>query len=384
MQIVHVNLPHQPYKVIFSENGIDTIGELLVTDFIQFRDLKRKVLIVSNPEIFQYYGQRVVESLEKSGFQVSSLLIDAGEQFKTFSSIQKIYNAALEHRLERSSTIIALGGGVVGDLAGFAASTWLRGISLVQIPTSLLSMVDSAIGGKTGVNHPQGKNLIGTFYQPNLVIVDRNVLSTLPSREFRSGLAEVIKYGVIWDADLFKELETAESLQQKTIQPQLLKLILTLSCQAKADIVVRDEKESDFGLRILLNYGHTVGHAIESITNYRQYTHGEAVALGMIAAGEIAVASGWWNRTAAQRQLALIEKVGLPTSIPKTLEIERILETIALDKKVKNGKVRFILPTGIGKAEITEQVNIELITQCLLKMQSSNSTSSNNSNFAFV
>ena len=384
MQIVHVNLPHQPYKIIFSPGSIDTVGELLITDLFQLRDLEQKVLIVSNPEIFQHYGQRVVKSLEKFGFNVSSIAIDAGEQFKTFASIEKIYNAALEHRLERSSTIIALGGGVVGDLAGFAASTWLRGINLVQIPTSLLSMVDSAIGGKTGFNHPQGKNLIGTFYQPNLVIVDRDVLSTLPSREFRSGLAEIIKYGVIWDADLFKQLEFADSLQPTKIHQELLEFMLTSSCQAKADIVVRDEKESDFGLRVLLNYGHTIGHAIESITNYCQYTHGEAVALGMVAAGDIAVASGWWTRGEAQRQRTLIKKAGLPTSIPKIIEITRILDKITLDKKVKNGKVRFILPTGIGKAEITEQVNAEFTIQCLLKMQSSNSPSLNNSSLAFV
>ncbi len=245
-------------------------------------------------------------------------------------------------------------------------------------------MVDSAIGGKTGVNHPQGKNLIGTFYQPNLVIVDRNVLSTLPYKEFRSGLAEIIKCGVIWDADLFEQLEAVDSLQPKKIQQEFLDLIVTRSCQVKADIVVRDEKESDFGLRILLNYGHTIGHAIESITNYRQYTHGEAVALGMIAAGEIAVASGWWTRTEAQRQRILIEKACLPTSLPKTIKIARILSAITLDKKVKNGKVRLVLPTGIGKAKITEQVDVELITQCLLKMQSYSSQKIENSSLVFV
>lgn len=324
---------------------------------------------MSNSTIFQIYGQRAITSLKQAGFEVTNCTLPNGERYKTLASVQKIYNAALESRLERSETLVALGGGVIGDITGFAAATWLRGVNLVQVPTSLLAMVDAAIGGKTAVNHPQGKNLIGAFHQPRLVVIDPEVLQTLPTREFRAALAEVIKYGVIWDADLFHHLEAALNLGQLCyLQPELLQLILKRSCQAKADIVAQDEKEAN--LRALLNYGHTIGHALESKTCYRQFNHGEAVVLGMVAAGEIAVVSGWWFTKEAQRQLALIQKAGLPTLVPTTLEISAILEALTLDKKVQNGLVRFVLPTQVGAAHVTDQVPLNLVAQTLLKLQS--------------
>ncbi|MGK7924140.1 MAG: 3-dehydroquinate synthase, partial [Spirulina sp.] len=253
---------------------------------------------------------------------------------------------------------------------GFAASSWLRGVNFIQMPTSLLAMVDAAIGGKTGVNHPQGKNLIGAFYQPRLVAIDPLVLKTLHPREFRAGMAETIKYGIIWDADLFERLEAADRLNSyHFIDKELLQIILQRSCQAKAEVVSKDEKEA--GLRAILNYGHTIGHAVESLTGYRRINHGEAVGIGMVAAGEIALQLGMWSDRDAERQNTLIEKTGLPTKIPADLEADAILETLKSDKKVKDGKVRFILPDRIGSVSISDRVGEEevrnAIANCLEK-----------------
>ena len=253
-------------------------------------------------------------------------------------------------------------------MTGFAAATWLRGINFVQVPTSLLAMVDASIGGKTGVNHPKGKNLIGAFYQPRLVLIDPQVLKTLPVREFRAGMAEVIKYGVIWDADLFGQLEAAESLDELgSLKEELLIKILRCCCQAKVDVVTKDEKEA--GLRAILNYGHTIGHAIESLTGYEKINHGEAVAMGMVAAGKIATRLHLWSDREAERQDVLIEKAGLPTKIPANLEERDIIDALQADKKVKAGKVRFILPQQIGKVIITDQVPAEIIRDVLLDLR---------------
>ncbi|NJK40144.1 MAG: 3-dehydroquinate synthase, partial [Oscillatoriales cyanobacterium SM2_3_0] len=236
MASIPVNLGEKSYNVAIAPGYLDQLGHLL-----QPLNLGQKVLLVSNPEIFNHYGERAITSLTQEGFQVAHCLLPAGELYKTPETLQIIYNSALEHRLERSSTLIALGGGVVGDMTGFAAATWLRGIHLVQVPTSLLAMVDAAIGGKTGVNHPQGKNLIGAFHQPKQVVIDPTVLKTLPEREFRAGMAEVIKYGVIWDGDLFTQLELSEDLSSMgAISDALLQLLLHRSCQSKAKVVSQD------------------------------------------------------------------------------------------------------------------------------------------------
>jgi 3-dehydroquinate synthase len=259
--------------------------------------------------------------------------------------------------------MVALGGGVIGDMTGFAAATWLRGINFVQVPTTLLAMVDASIGGKTGVNHPQGKNLIGAFYQPKLVLIDPEVLKSLPVREFRAGMAEVIKYGVIWDAELFKQLEDSDNLASfSQIDGQLLQTIITKSCQAKADVVSKDEKEA--GLRAILNYGHTIAHGIESLTGYTKINHGEAVAMGMVAAGAIAVKLGMWTEAENQRQTALIAKAGLETQIPP-LNPDQMIEMLTADKKVKDGKVRFILPTAIGQVTISDRVTPSMVREVL-------------------
>jgi len=361
--IIHVDVPQQPYDIKIAPAGLDQLGQCMAS-----LNLGKKVLLVSNPAIFRRYGERAIASLNSAGFTTSTCILPSGERYKTLASIQKVYSVALQNRLERSSTLVALGGGVIGDMTGFAAATWLRGINFVQVPTTLLAMVDAAIGGKTGVNHPQGKNLIGAFHQPRLVLIDPQVLSSLPVREFQAGMAEVIKYGVIWDAQLFARMEECNRLDQlRYLEADLLQEILVRSCQAKADVVSKDEKEA--GLRAILNYGHTVGHAVESLTGYRLVNHGEAVAIGMAAAGQLAAQLRFWDKVNQQRQLALIQKAGLSVQLPDAVDIAAVLDALQTDKKVKAGRVRFVLPTSIGVATVTDQVPPAEIQQVLQQMQ---------------
>jgi len=357
--IINVNLPQQSYEIAIAPSSLDQLGEQMTG-----LNLGKKVLLVSNQTVLKHFGERAIASLKAAGFEVASCTLPIGERYKTLNSVQKIYDNALEHRLERSSTMVALGGGVIGDMTGLAAATWLRGINFVQVPTTLLAMVDAAIGGKTGVNHPQGKNLIGAFHQPRLVLIDPQVLKTLPMREFRAGMAEVIKYGIIWDAKLFAQMEESKRLDQlRYLKAELIDTILTHSCQAKADVVSKDEKEA--GLRAILNYGHTIGHAVESLTGYRVVNHGEAVAIGMVAAGQIAVELGMWKKAETERQDALIQKAGLPTQLPDGLDIEEIVAALQTDKKVQDGKVRFVLPTQIGVVTLTDQVPSDTMREVL-------------------
>ena len=361
MNSLTVNLPQDSYQITIAPGSLSQIG-----DRIAELNLGRKVLLISNPEIFRHYGKTAIASLATAGFEVYTHLIAAGEPYKTLESVRQIYDVALKNHFERSSTFVALGGGVIGDMTGFAAATWLRGVNFVQVPTSLLAMVDAAIGGKTGVNHPQGKNLIGAFYQPKLVAIDPDVLKTLPTREFRAGIAEVIKYGIIWDLDLFALLEQAKTIDSfAKIDPELLQTILVRSAQAKADVVSKDEKE--VGLRAILNYGHTIGHAVESLTNYQSFVHGEAVAMGMVAAGKIAVTIGNWSDREAKRQDELIKKARLPLKIPTQLNKQAIITALKSDKKVQNRKVRFVIPTEIGLATITDKVTTRVIEQAIYK-----------------
>ncbi|MEN9227589.1 MAG: 3-dehydroquinate synthase [Gloeomargarita sp. GMQP_bins_120] len=360
---ITVTLGERSYPIAIASGLLHRTGQWLAQ-----MGLKGKVLVVSNPTVFRAYGGAVIQALQTAGFDAQSCLLPAGERYKTLRTVERIYQQCAQHRLERQSTLVALGGGVIGDMAGFAAATWLRGINLVQIPTTLLAMVDAAIGGKTGVNHPMGKNLIGAFYQPKMVMVDPQVLQTLPPREYRSGMAEVIKYGVIGDPQLFTLLEAQPRLSHyRYLAPETLTQILYFSCQAKATIVSQDERES--GLRALLNYGHTIGHGIETVTHYRRYTHGEAVALGMIAAGDMAVQLGWWSETEYMRQKELIAKVKLPTKLAPDVDLEAIQNALHWDKKVQGGRLRFVLPRAIGRAEITHQVPPEVLRRALLRLQ---------------
>ena len=342
MKSIQVSLTANPYEISIGSGNLDRLGEKC-----RALQLGQKIVVVSNPTVFGLYGKRAMASLTAAQFDISYCELPDGERYKTLASIERIYDAALAHGLERSSTLVALGGGVIGDMTGFAAATWLRGINVVQVPTTLLAMVDSSIGGKTGVNHPQGKNLIGAFHQPRLVLTDPDLLATLPVREFRAGMAEVIKYAIIGDPELFEQLESAGGLKQSEVSPELLATILTRSASAKAEIVSKDEHEL-IGLRATLNYGHTIGHAIESTTNFVVVNHGEAVAMGMVAAGQLAVKLKLWTEQESQRQNATIDRADLAISLPTGINLAAVIETLKSDKKVTAGKGVFILPTKIG------------------------------------
>ena len=367
---IPVPLAAQAYPIVLGPGTLASLAELLMAQGIR---ADTRVLLVTNPEVERHYGAACRRSLEEAGFPVQTLVIEAGEDQKNPATVALIHDAAFRHRLERGSLIVALGGGVVGDMAGFAAATWLRGIAVVQVPTTLLAMVDAAIGGKTGVNHPGGKNLIGAFHQPKLVLIDPAVLHTLPEREFRAGMAEVIKYGVIGDPALFGDLEAAAQrdplgglANRLSVGEGLLERLLERSASAKARVVAADEREG--GLRAILNYGHTLGHTVETLSGYGTYLHGEAVGLGMLAAGEISLAMGLWRPEDQQRQRAVIAAAGLPLAWP-ALDPQAVLGCLQGDKKVRSGRVRFVLPTAIGAVEIRDDVEPEIIVLALERLK---------------
>ena len=361
IRTIPVELSANPYPVLIGSGALQSLGEQIRAQGIK---AGTKVLVVTNPVVNDHYGATALASLEAAGFNAGLLVIEAGEDQKTPATVAQIHDAAFERKLERGSLIVALGGGVVGDMAGFAAATWLRGIAVVQVPTTLLAMVDASIGGKTGVNHPGGKNLIGAFHQPRLVLIDPDTLQTLPEREFRAGMAEVIKYGVIGDRDLFGELEAAGNrlASMTTLPGDLLQSILERSAAAKAQVVAADEREG--GLRAILNYGHTLGHVVEALCGYGTYLHGEAVAIGMVAAGELALELGLWSSEDQARQRAVIAAAGLPGRWPE-LDSSAVLKCLQGDKKVRDGCVRFVLPTGLGHVEIRSDVSSEQVTSAL-------------------
>jgi len=360
---IKVSLKSNPYEIVVGESSLECIGEELFN--IGFRE-GLKILVVSNKEVSDHYGDSIIKSLIKNKYNPKLLILKAGEDQKNQSSIDLIHDAAYEARLERGSLMIALGGGVIGDMTGFAAATWLRGIHVVQIPTTLLAMVDASIGGKTGINHSKGKNLIGAFHQPKLVLIDPKTLFTLPSREFKAGMAEIIKYGVISDLELFELLERQENISDLSkISEKLLIEIIKRSAKSKAEIVVKDEKES--GVRAFLNYGHTFGHVIENLCGYGKWLHGEAVAMGMVAVGQLAAQRGLWKEIDTKRQKRLIEKAGLPSKWPD-LDIESVLSSLQGDKKVKNGKVSFVMPLKIGDVKLFNNISNEEIHECLHKI----------------
>ena len=359
-----VALERDPYDVVISAGGIDHLGNELRRLGIREHT---KILVVSNVDVATPYGSRCLTSLEQAGFQATLLTIPAGEEQKTLTTFSTILDAAKDEGLERQSLMLALGGGIVGDMTGFAAACWLRGIAVIQVPTTLLAMVDAAIGGKTGVNHPGGKNLIGAFHQPRLVLIDPDTLQTLPTREFRAGLAEVIKYGVIGDSELFELLERSDSFDNPlSISTELLATMLERSAQAKALVVAADEKEG--GQRAILNYGHTFGHVVETLTGYGTWLHGEAVAIGMVAVAALAVQRGVMAQTDAERQTRLIQSAGLPSQWPD-LDPDCVLKTLQGDKKVRDGRLRFVLPSSIGVVSIVDDVSHEEIRACLAALR---------------
>lgn len=312
-----------------------------------------KTVIISDSLVFPVYGDQAKKAMEKAGFEVSHLSVPAGEASKNIKEAVKIYDFLIRQRVERKDVIVALGGGMVGDLVGFVAATYMRGIPWVQVPTSLVGMVDASIGGKVAVDHPQGKNLIGAFYQPRFVLADVQTLSTLPQRELRSGWAEVIKHGLILDAEFFKMLEdNAEKLVNLT--PETTAKVTARSICIKARIVSEDERET--GKRIILNYGHTLAHGLESATSYTIFLHGEAVAIGMMAAAKLSRRLGLLTKDAVQRQQALLKKFLLPVSC-KGVDINKVLIAMALDKKVRSKDIQWVLLEDIGKAVIRTHVS---------------------------
>ena len=353
LRSIPVELSTHPYPIVIGDGALGSLGAQ-----VQAQGFKAgtKVLVVTNPVVNSHYGATALASLRAAGYDAHLLEIDAGEDQKTPATVALIHDAAFAQKLERGSLIVALGGGVVGDMAGFAAASWLRGIAVVQVPTTLLAMVDAAIGGKTGVNHPGGKNLIGAFHQPRLVLIDPQCLATLPPREFRAGMAEVIKYGVIGDGALFADLEAAGKrlAAMDQLPPTLLQQILERSAAAKAKVVAADEREG--GLRAILNYGHTLGHVVEALCGYGTYLHGEAVAIGMVAAGELSLELGLWSADDQRRQRQVIAAAGLPVCWPE-LQAEAVLACLQGDKKVRDGRVRFVLPTALGAVEIRDDVS---------------------------
>jgi len=301
------------------------------------------------------------------GYKVETITIPHGETSKQWRVVQDCYNQLAAARLERGSFVVALGGGVVGDLAGFVAATYLRGVDFVQIPTTLLAQVDSSVGGKVGINLKAGKNLVGAFYQPKLVLCDLDTLKSLPKREFRAGMAEVIKYGIIWDAKLFQMLETQIKGILK-LDLSLLEQVVARCCQIKAKVVGQDEKEG--GLRAILNYGHTIGHAIEAITRYGTYLHGEAISVGQVAAGHLSEALTGLKTSEAKRIEALFKATGLPTRISlNRAQRKRLLEAMQLDKKVSQGQVKFVLATRLGKVSPGHSVETKAIHAALDSVQ---------------
>jgi 3-dehydroquinate synthase len=317
-----------------------------------------KSLIVTNPTIAEHYLKMVERSLEVAGFQVFVAQVPDGEEHKSLAEASKLYARCVEYKLGRDSIIVGLGGGVIGDLAGYMAATFMRGLPIVQVPTTLLAQVDSSVGGKVAVNLPEGKNLVGSFYQPLLVYIDLAVLKTLPREEMEAGMAEVIKYGIILDKNFFEYLEeNIESL--RGLDWEVLETVVARCCRLKAGIVEKDEKES--GLRAILNFGHTLGHALETLTDYKKYRHGEAVAIGMVGACRIAEEMGMLKKEARDKIEHLIGKTGLPGRIGVELGVDGIIQILSLDKKVRAGKVGFVLPERIGKVVVRNDVPEDIV-----------------------
>lgn len=352
-------------------NGYDVVVEWgalgRLASYLQQLQLPPRLFIITDSNLQRLYAPSLLSGLTDAGYEPHIYAVPAGEASKAQEQLNAIYDWLLEQRAERREAIVALGGGVVGDLAGFAAATYLRGVPLVQLPTSLLAQVDSAIGGKTGINHPRGKNLIGAFYHPRLVLADPATLLTLPERERTEGWAEVVKYGIILDAELFARLEAHAALLRDFQPPPaaLLCQLIARSIALKVAVIEEDEREQ--GLRAILNYGHTVGHALENVAGYGAWLHGEAVSLGMVAAATLAQQAGMFALDEVERQNRLLAALGLPVSCRGAAPVEAILAAMRLDKKVAAKRIHWILPLRIGQVT-TSQLPDELVQRTLMAL----------------
>ena len=354
MKTLQVSLGERSYPIYIGENLLSQ-AELL-TQHIKGEE----VLVVTNTTVAPYYLHKVLDLLPD--YRCESVVLPDGEQFKNLEVLNQIFDKLLAHHCSRQVTMIALGGGVIGDMTGFAAACYQRGVPFIQIPTTLLSQVDSSVGGKTAVNHALGKNMIGAFYQPQCVIADTDTLSTLEDRQLSSGLAEVIKYGLINDLEFFEWLEQNMS-GLRARQPALLAEAIERSCQDKADIVVSDELEH--GVRALLNLGHTFGHAIETGMGYGNWLHGEAIAVGMVMAAELSQRMSWIDADAVERIKNILVAAGLPITPPVDMTSEQFMSLMAVDKKVQNGLIRLVLLKDIGKAIITDDYDSDKLAETL-------------------
>jgi len=356
---LEVATPSRAYPVTIASGAIDSLGRALDDARAPGRRF-----VVSSPLVWRLHGNELARALNGSGTPAEPILVPDGERYKQLATVTRIYDSLVTAKADRSSTLITFGGGVIGDMAGFAAATYLRGIALVHVPTTLLAQVDSAIGGKVGVNHPLGKNMIGAFYQPHAVIVDPAVLGTLPRREFRAGLYEVIKYGMTSSAALFDRI----GKERKAIfarAPEALTAIISESCRIKAEVVSADEREA--GRRRILNFGHTAGHAIEAVTKYRRYRHGEAVGYGMLVAAELAAARGALADNHRQALADLVTSLG-PLPPITDVAVTQIVEAMQHDKKIVSGRLHFVLPTAIGATTIVDDVSEKEVKAALKKV----------------
>ncbi|MFT7223296.1 MAG: 3-dehydroquinate synthase [Cellvibrionaceae bacterium] len=339
------------------------IGKQLLADpkYIQTHLCGRQACIVSNEIVAPLYQHRIETALNPE-YQTDSVILPDGEIHKNLNTLAQIYDGLLHNKHNRTTTLIALGGGVIGDMTGYAAASYQRGVNYIQVPTTLLSQVDSSVGGKTGVNHPLGKNMIGAFYQPQCVIIDISTLVTLPKRELSSGIAEIIKYGLICDKNFYQWLESnLDALY--ALDPETVAESVARSCQNKSQIVSQDERES--GIRAILNFGHTFGHAIETAQGYGVWLHGEAVAAGMVVALELSSRLGWVSSKEIERLKTLLHRVRLPTTLPLDMSTDQFLSLMSVDKKVIDGRLRLVLLKGIGEAVVSSDVPIEKIRDAL-------------------
>jgi len=359
VKLVNVPLVERSYVIAVGENLLRDVGRTCSK-----LNLGPRCAIITDSKVAGRYARALDESLRLGGFEPKLISFPAGEKSKNLRVVQSVYDQLAKHRLDRKSLIVALGGGVVGDLAGFVAATYLRGIALVQVPTTLLAQVDSSVGGKVGVNLKAGKNLVGAFHQPRFVSCDTQLLKTLPLKEFRSGLAEVIKYGIIADASLFDQIERdmAKLLVQDT---QTLTDVIARCCQIKSEVVCQDENET--GLRAILNFGHTIGHAIEAISGYGKFLHGEAISIGQVAAARLSGRLIGLMPDSVHRIENVFRAAGLPTRIKLTkAKFAKLVDAMHLDKKVSGGEINFVLAEQIGKVRWGEKVPLKLMEEVLL------------------
>ena len=357
MSTVHINLGPRSYDIEIGSGNLTSAGR-----FIDAERDDAHAIIVTDANVDELYAEPLAAALADLGCEIDLLIVDAGEPSKSIDTAIELWERMLDEGTDRHSTVVAVGGGVIGDLAGFVAATFARGIAFVQVPTTLLAQVDSSVGGKVGINLPSAKNMIGAFWQPRGVVIDVNVLATLPDREFRAGMAEVVKYGVIQDAEFFAYLE-ANVAKIKSRDAGVLTYIVERCCRLKADVVEQDERE-ETGVRAILNYGHTFCHALEAATGYGQLLHGEGVAIGMLCASRLAERMGRVDAHFTKRQYDLLQSLGLPTAVPEVPH-EELIELMYHDKKVERGKLRFVLPSRMGHVEVVRGVSTEDILVAL-------------------